>query len=143
MSEIFNLRSNADLLVLSACETARRKLSRGEGIVGLSSAFLFAGSRSVVASFWNVNGVSTSLFMECFYRGLKSRLSKPDALRHARLETTRKRIKRAVTGEQGIASISILLGAFRTGRRMELSAPFSASVAKLEAIMPQTSAETA
>ena len=45
MSEIFNLHLKADLVVLSACETARGKMSRGEGIVGLTSAFLFAGSR--------------------------------------------------------------------------------------------------
>ncbi len=100
MSEIFNLRLNADLVVLSACETARGKLSRGEGIVGLTSAFLFAGSRSVVASLWNVNDESTSLFMESFYRSLKGGLSKADALREARLQTMRKQIKSAVTGEQ-------------------------------------------
>lgn len=100
MSEIFNLRLKADLVVLSACETARGKMSRGEGIVGLTSAFLFAGSRSVVASLWEVSDESTSLFMESFYKGLKSGLSKPDALRRARLETMRKQIKSAVTGEQ-------------------------------------------
>ncbi|MGA7872451.1 MAG: CHAT domain-containing protein [Candidatus Binatus sp.] len=100
MSEIFNLRLKADLVVLSACETARGKMSRGEGIVGLTSAFLFAGSRSVVASLWEVSDESTSLFMESFYRGLKSGLPKPDALRRARLETMRKQIKSAVTGEQ-------------------------------------------
>ena len=100
MSEIFNLRLNADLVVLSACETARGSLSRGEGIVGLTSAFLFAGSRSVVASLWDVNDESTSLFMESFYTGLKRGLSKADALREARLHTMRKQIKSAVTGEQ-------------------------------------------
>ena len=71
MSEIFNLRLSADLVVLSACETARGEMSRGEGIVGLTSAFLFAGSDSVVASLWNVNDESTSIFMEDFYRGLR------------------------------------------------------------------------
>ena len=100
MAEIFNLRLNADLVVLSACETARGQMSRGEGIVGLTSAFLFAGSDSVVASLWNVNDESTSLFMESFYTSLKRGLSKADALRDARLETMRKQIKSAVTGEQ-------------------------------------------
>src|SRR5216683_2193448 len=84
MSEIFNLSLNADLVVLSACETARGKLSRGEGIVGLTSAFLFAGSRSVVASLWDVNDESTSLFMEYFYAALKQGQTKADALRQAR-----------------------------------------------------------
>ncbi len=100
MSEIFNLRLNASLVVLSACETARGKLSRGEGIVGLTSAFLFAGSRSVVASLWNVNDESTSFFMESFYTHLKSGVSEADALREARLETMRKQIRSTVTGEQ-------------------------------------------
>jgi CHAT domain-containing protein len=100
MSEIFNLRLNASLVVLSACETARGKMSRGEGIIGLTSAFLFAGSRSVVASLWDVNDESTSLFMEAFYRGLKAGLTKPEALRQARLETMRRQISSPVTGEQ-------------------------------------------
>jgi CHAT domain-containing protein len=100
MSEIFNLRLNAELVVLSACETAGGKMSRGEGIVGLTSAFLFAGSRSVVASLWNVNDESTSLFMKSFYTSLKNGRSKADALREARLETMRMQIKSAVTGEQ-------------------------------------------
>jgi CHAT domain-containing protein len=100
MSEIFDLRLNADLVVLSACETARGKLSRGEGIVGLTSAFLFAGSRSVIASLWNVSDESTSLFMKSFYASLKSGRSKADALREARLQTMRRQIKSAVTGEQ-------------------------------------------
>src|SRR6266852_1111565 len=100
MSDIFNLRLNANLVVLSACETARGKMSRGEGIVGLTSAFLFAGSRSVVASLWNVNDESTSLFMESFYTNLKNGRSKADALREARLQTMRREIKSAVTGEQ-------------------------------------------
>jgi CHAT domain-containing protein len=100
MSEIFNLRLNAELVVLSACETAGGKMSRGEGIVGLTSAFLFAGSRSVVASLWNVNDESTSLFMKSFYTSLKNGRSKADALREARLDTMRMQIKSAVTGEQ-------------------------------------------
>jgi len=100
MGKIFNLHLNADLVVLSACETARGEMSRGEGIVGLTSAFLFAGSNSVVASLWNVNDESTSVFMEFFYAGLKRGLSKADALREARLQTMRKQIKSAVTAEQ-------------------------------------------
>lgn len=99
MSEIFNLRLNADLVVLSACQTARGKLSRGEGIVGLTSAFLFAGSRSVVASLWEVNDESTSLFMESFYKALKTGVPKAEALRLARIQTMRQDIKSAVTGE--------------------------------------------
>jgi len=84
MSEIFDLRLNAELVVLSACKTAEGKFYRGEGLVGLTSAFLRAGSRSVVASLWPVNDQSTSLFMESFYKGLKAGKPKAEALRLAR-----------------------------------------------------------
>jgi CHAT domain-containing protein len=100
MAEIFNLRLNADLVVLSACETARGEMSRGEGIVGLTSAFLFAGSDSVVASLWNVNDESTSLFMEHFYTALKEGLTKAEALRKARCELMQMRIKENATSEE-------------------------------------------
>jgi CHAT domain-containing protein len=100
MAEIFNLRLNADLVVLSACETARGKFSRGEGIIGLTSAFLFAGSRSVVASLWSVNDESTGFFMKSFYAGLKRGLSKAEALREARLHTMESAIKSDITGER-------------------------------------------
>jgi CHAT domain-containing protein/Tfp pilus assembly protein PilF len=100
MAEIFNLRLNADLVVLSACETARGEMSRGEGIVGLTSAFLFAGSDAVVASLWNVNDESTSLFMEHFYTALKEGLTKAEALRKARCELMQMRIKENATSEE-------------------------------------------
>ena len=100
MSEIFNLQLNASLVVLSACETARGKTSRGEGIVGLTSAFLFAGSRSVVASLWDVNDESTSLFMEYFYAALNQGLTKGDALSKARRELMYSQIKNTATGEE-------------------------------------------
>jgi len=105
MSDIFNLHLNADLVVLSACETARGEMSRGEGIVGLTSAFLFAGSDSVVASLWNVNDESTSLFMEHFYVALKQGLTKAEALRKARREVMQMRIRDNATGqEESLAS---------------------------------------
>jgi CHAT domain-containing protein len=84
MSEIFNLRLDADLVVLSACATGRGKLRRGEGIIGLTRAFMYAGTPSVVASLWKVNDQSTSLFMEFFYRHLKEGQSKAEALRQAK-----------------------------------------------------------
>lgn len=85
-TEIFNLNLNADLVVLSACQTGLGKLVRGEGMVGLTRAFMYAGTPTVMVSLWSVSDVSTSTLMGEFYRNLvKEKLSKTDALRNAQL----------------------------------------------------------
>jgi CHAT domain-containing protein/Tfp pilus assembly protein PilF len=85
-TEIFNLKLNADLVVLSACQTGMGKLVRGEGIVGLTRAFMYAGSPAVIVSLWSVSDASTATLMGEFYRNLvKEKLSKTDALRKAQL----------------------------------------------------------
>ena len=85
-SEIFNLNLNADLVVLSACQTGLGKLIRGEGMVGLTRAFMYAGTPTVLVSLWSVSDVSTATLMGEFYRNLvKEKLSKTDALRKAQL----------------------------------------------------------
>jgi CHAT domain-containing protein len=86
MDEIFNLTMNADLVTLSACQTALGKESMGEGLIGLTRAFLYAGTPSIVVSLWNVNDLSTPHFMEQFYRNLKGGMSKGKALREAKLD---------------------------------------------------------
>lgn len=84
--EIYNLKLNADLVVLSACQTGLGKLVRGEGMVGLTRAFMYAGTPSVLVSLWSVSDVSTSILMGEFYKNLiKNKLSKTDALRKAQL----------------------------------------------------------
>ncbi len=100
MSEIFNLRLDADLVVLSACDTGRGKLRRGEGIVGLTRAFMYAGTPSVAASLWKVNDQSTSLFMEFFYRNLKEGQSKAEALRQAKTQLMQTRAWSDTLGEE-------------------------------------------
>jgi CHAT domain-containing protein len=84
--EIFNTRLNADLVVLSACNTGLGKLSRGEGLVGISRAFLYAGVPSLVVSLWSVDDESTSILMESFYQHLSEGLNKKQALRQAKLD---------------------------------------------------------
>jgi CHAT domain-containing protein/tetratricopeptide (TPR) repeat protein len=81
--EIFDLKLNADLLTLSACQTALGKEVRGEGVVGLTRAFLYAGARSLVVSLWPVPDRSTSDLMYDMYRNLGS--GKAEALRRAKL----------------------------------------------------------
>jgi CHAT domain-containing protein/Tfp pilus assembly protein PilF len=85
--EIFDLKLNADVVVLSACETGLGKEVKGEGLVGLTRAFLYAGTPSVVVSLWKVSDLSTSELMVSFYRHLKDgKLNKADALRQAQLK---------------------------------------------------------
>ncbi len=84
--EIFNLRLSADLVVLSACQTGLGKEVRGEGLVGLTRGFMYAGAPRVVVSLWNVSDVATAELMERFYKGmLVDRLRPAAALRAAQI----------------------------------------------------------
>ena len=89
MSEVMRLKLNADLVTLSACRTGLGQLLSGEGIIGLTRAFLYAGSESVVVSLWNVNDIATASLMKVFYKKLQQGLRKDDALRQAKLELLR------------------------------------------------------
>ena len=82
--EIFSqFRLRAELVVLSACDTALGRTVRGEGIVGLTRAFQYAGARSLVASQWEVADQSTSALMRAFYESLGAGKQKDEALRLA------------------------------------------------------------
>ncbi len=87
--EIFNLDLAADLVVLSACDTALGKNVRGEGLLGVSRAFLYAGAASVAVSLWQVADESTSELMVRFYRHLIATGDKAQALRLSKLELIR------------------------------------------------------
>jgi CHAT domain-containing protein/tetratricopeptide (TPR) repeat protein len=65
--EIYNLNLNANLAVLSACQTGLGKLSKGEGVIGLSRALTYAGAKNIIVSFWSVADESTSQLMTNFY----------------------------------------------------------------------------
>ncbi|OFY69479.1 MAG: hypothetical protein A3G23_10595 [Bacteroidetes bacterium RIFCSPLOWO2_12_FULL_37_12] len=84
--ETFNLRMNADMVTLSACETGLGKVVRGEGIMGLSRGFLYAGANSLVVSLWRVSDNSTSDLMLDLYRNILDNKSKISALREAKLK---------------------------------------------------------
>jgi len=70
-----NMNLQADLTVLSPCETANGRISPGEGVMGMSWAFFVAGTRSILVSQWKVNSWSTSTLMLNFYKGLESKQS--------------------------------------------------------------------
>ena len=86
MNEVFNLEMNADLVVLSACQTGLGNLVRGEGMVGLTRAFLYAGARRVAVSLWDVNDLTAPDFMQSFYRRLRQGEPPVSALRSAKIE---------------------------------------------------------
>jgi tetratricopeptide (TPR) repeat protein len=81
--DIFNMRLNASLVTLSACQTGRSVIGGGDELLGLLRAFLYAGAQSLLLSQWAVDDRSTALLMEIFYQGLQSGASKGEALRRA------------------------------------------------------------
>src|SRR6266508_3207070 len=90
--EIYNLQLNADLIVLSACETGLGKEIKGEGLIGLTRGFMYSGAPRVVASLWNVDDLATAELMKLFYQGiLKDGLPAGAALRAAQLELSRQK----------------------------------------------------
>ncbi len=87
LHEIYNLKLQAELVVLSACQTGLGKEIKGEGLVGLTRGFMYAGAPRVVASLWRVDDAATAELMKRFYRGmLKNGTPAAAALRAAQLE---------------------------------------------------------
>lgn len=82
--ELYNLELNADLVVLSACETALGKMHRGEGIISLARAFTYAGTKSIITTLWKVDDEPTQQIMVSFYQYLKQGLPKDAALAKAK-----------------------------------------------------------
>ena len=88
-NEVLNMKLQADLVVLSACETGRGRIT-GDGLIGLPRAFISAGTPSIVVSLWRVSDESTAFMMPEFYRQLGKHNDKAVALRKAMLETMKK-----------------------------------------------------
>ena len=91
LQDIYTLRLNADLVVLSACQTGLGKDVRGEGLIGLVRGFMYAGAPRVMASMWEVDDAATAELMKRFYRGvLQEKLTPAAALRAAQIEMLKK-----------------------------------------------------
>ncbi len=107
VNEIFDMEVKANLVTLSACETALVKgeegdFPRGDDLVGLSRAFIYAGAPSVVASLWKVSDDSTVALMRAFYRNLRS-MTKAEALQKAQIDLMKSSIRfRVERGSGGI-----------------------------------------
>lgn len=86
VSELYSLKLNADLVTLSACETALGEVANGDDVVGFSRGFLYAGADSIVSSLWEVDDQATNELMQSFYLNLQS-MSKRSALTEAILST--------------------------------------------------------
>ncbi len=89
--EIYNLKLNADLVVMSACETGLGKISQGEGVIGLGRSLIYAGAKNIVCSLWQVSDASTSALMINFYTNLlkaskKEQMAFTDKLHNAKLK---------------------------------------------------------
>jgi CHAT domain-containing protein len=85
--EVFNLHLPAEMIVLSACQTGLGREVKGEGLVGLTRGFMYAGAPRVIVSLWNVDDQATSEMMVRLYRGVvKEHLSAAAALRSAQVE---------------------------------------------------------
>jgi CHAT domain-containing protein len=87
--EIQNMNLKADLVVLTGCDTALGKIT-GDGVIGLSRAFLAAGADSVIGSLWDVDDMATAFLITEFYGNLSRNTDKAGALRQAMLETMKK-----------------------------------------------------
>ncbi|MEB3338950.1 MAG: CHAT domain-containing tetratricopeptide repeat protein [Leptolyngbyaceae bacterium] len=87
--EILNLKLKAELVVLSACDTGRGRIT-GDGVIGLSRSFISAGVPSIVVSLWAIPDTPTAALMPVFYENLKRNPDKAQALRQAMLKTMKK-----------------------------------------------------
>ncbi len=86
VAEIFSMNLKADLVVLSACETGLGKIRSGDEIIGMTRAFIYAGTPSVVTTQWKVNDRASYELMKAFYLNLKT-MNKSEALRQAQLKS--------------------------------------------------------
>jgi CHAT domain-containing protein len=84
--EIYNLRISSEIVVLSACQSGIGKLEPGEGSLGLSRVFFFAGAKSVVATLWEIGDKPTAIFSDNFYKYLLNGDSKAVALKNAKID---------------------------------------------------------
>ena len=86
-NDIYNMKLPAELVVLGACQTGLGKEVKGEGLIGLTRGFMYAGAKRVVVSLWSVNDKATSDLMTQFCRGMLKDNERPAAaLRTAQIE---------------------------------------------------------
>jgi CHAT domain-containing protein len=90
VQEIFGLDLHASLVILSACDTSLGKVTEGDEVVGLTRAFVYAGTPSVISTLWRVDDRASYELMRAFYENLRAGATKGDSLRQAQLATLEK-----------------------------------------------------
>lgn len=83
--ELFNMQLNADMAVLSACNSGAGRLKKGEGVISIARGFAYAGVPNIVMSTWAVSDQATKILMEYFYKNLQQGTPKDEALQQAKL----------------------------------------------------------
>lgn len=86
LTELYTAPNNAELVVLSSCNTAVGKLHEGEGVLSLERGFFYSGAHAVISSLWNVNDKSATTILGDFYKNLATGMSKSQSLRNAKLD---------------------------------------------------------
>ncbi|MDF1575935.1 MAG: CHAT domain-containing protein [Bacteroidales bacterium] len=84
--EIYNMKLNAQMAVLSSCNSGFGKMQKGEGMMSLARGFIYAGCPSIIMTLWQVADKSSSELMTSFYKYLKRGKSKQEAMRHAKID---------------------------------------------------------
>ncbi len=86
LEELYLTKNKSELVVLSGCNTLQGRQETGEGVMSLARGFFYSGTKSVVSSLWNADDRSTRYIMQQFYKNLKDKQSKSEALREAKLD---------------------------------------------------------
>ncbi len=84
LHELYTYKNNADLVVLSACETNLGEIKKGEGVLSLARGFFYSGSNAVISSLWKVNDATSSTIITDFYKNLKNNQTKSAALNNSK-----------------------------------------------------------
>lgn len=84
LNELYTYKNNADLVVLSACQTNLGEIKKGEGVLSLARGFFYSGANSVISSLWNINDASSSYLIKNFYSNLINKQTKSEALNNAK-----------------------------------------------------------
>ncbi|WP_235016426.1 CHAT domain-containing tetratricopeptide repeat protein [Aquimarina sp. AU474] len=87
--ELYTSKNQAELVVLSACNTSLGEIAKGEGVMSLARGFFYAGANTVISTFWNANDKSTATIMDNFYKNLKAGQTKSKALHNSKIEYLR------------------------------------------------------